>query len=591
MGIALIRKGKRPFPFGRCAFDFETTGLYPYDGSRAFLAGMEDQAGNVLLARPGTAEWRAVQAIVEDPLIEKLSHGSKFELKHAWHLGWTPRGRFHDTMAKAVLVNEYQRVGLGPLAAAHLNDDTKGIAEDWLKKNTRIIRKEAKREPNYSDIPDWLIDKYLEGDLDKTLRLDAKWSWVEKQFASLYKMETDLAWDLASMEDHGLHLDMPYVRAKIAELRPKMDQVLHALWQLAGVRFNPASHEELCSVLESLGLDTGVRTKEGNMRTRFEDLAAMPSHPFIDQLVLWRGLSKIVGTYLVPFSQKVCGDVLHGSFWQFGQDDAIVTGRLSSSDPNLQNLPGGGRSKNKVLVELGPMVRKAVVPPPGHALLFFDYKQIEMLVFSCYAGDERLIEDIRKGLDVYVAHGKLMLGPNAFDGLDKVAFKRKRFEAKELCLSFIYGMGLRSFAKKVGLSFAEARQRRNSYFANSPRVKAFMMEATRDLLINNFVEDVFKRRYHVPRDRAYKAVNAVCQGSAATVMKKGIIRMRELAAIGVRPIMTIHDELICVVPLDRAKEAAEEGKRLMRDADSFPVPLEVDAKWSDANWAEKREFA
>lgn len=581
----------RSFPVGRCVIDFETDGLHPHDGARPFIVGMEDEAGNVRKYRPSDPGWdRVFKGIAEDSKIYKISQGTKFELKHCWHMGITPRGPWGDTMALAVLLDEYQRINLDALSKRWLGDESKGVMQDWLKTNTRRLRKELDREPNYSDVPADVMEPYLEGDLDRTLRLMWKFEHVERRFPELYKMETDLAWDIAAMEDRGIRIDLPYVEAEIRRLRPEMGRIESELIGMAGVGFNPASHRELGEVMRSMGLDTGETNKDGSMKTEFKLLEAMESHPFVDKLIRWRGLSKIVGTYLVPFTQMACGDTVHGSFWQYGQDDAIVTGRLSSSSPNLQNIPGGGRSTNKVLIELGPIVRRAIIPPLGHALLFFDYKQIEQVIFTCYARDDRAMADLRAGVDPYVAQGKLMLGADAFDGLGKDEFKRKRFQAKELCLSFIYGMGLRAFARRARLELGEARRRRDQYFRNSPATRDFMIRATRDLLTDGHVEDAFGRRYHVPQDRAYKAVNALCQGSAATVMKKGIIRARGLAGLGVKPIMTIHDELCCIVPLENIREAAEEGKRLLRDDASFEVPIEVSAAWSDTNWAEKREL-
>lgn len=580
----------KPFPTGRVCLDYETTSLQPYEGGRPFVVGLEDEAGNVKKLSP---QDPVVKRLIEDPRIEKICHGSKFELKHSYHLGFNPKGKFHDTMCKAVLVNEYQKINLDDLSKKWLNDDSKGIVQEWLKANAGRIRRETGREPNYSDVPTELLHTYLEGDLDKTLKLDWLWRGVEAdpKLGKLYGMETDLAWELAEMEDVGFRIDLPYVRQKIGELEPESDRIERELWDMAGVRFNPAAPRQLSEVLEGLEIDTGEKNKDGSMRTRFELLAALDPHPFIDKLVRWRGIRKIVGTYLKPFTQKAVGDdTVHGTLWQFGQDDAIVTGRLSSSDPNLQNMPGGGRSTNKVLQELGPIVRRAIIPPKGHALVFFDYKQIEMVIFTDYSGEQQTIDDIKRGVDIYVAHGKMLLGETAFDGVDKDEFKRRRFKAKEMCLSLIYGQGLSSFAKKAKISMLEARKRRDAYFTRSPRTRQFMIQLSAKLLQNGFVEDVFGRRYHVPRELSYKATNGVCQGSAATIMKQGILSARPLKALGFRPMFPVHDELIGICPINNVKEVIEAGKELLADRKSFRLPIEVEAAWSDKSWADKKEW-
>lgn len=583
---------KKPFPHGRVCVDFETTALQPFDGGRPFIVGLEDENGTVRKYRTTDPDFKRVfGGIAEDPKIDKIAHGSPFEIKHSQHMGIRPAGTWHNTIVKSVLQNEYQRHSLGELSRTLLNDNSKGIVSDWLAHNSRTIKKESGREPNYTDIPPELLETYLEGDIDKCLRIDWRLREVETKFPKLYQMECDLAFDIAEMESNGLHLDMEYIHDSIRRLRPEAQRLEREMHSLAGIRFNAAAPAQVGAVMESLGLDTGERTKEGQMKTSYELLAELDpdSSPFLKALIRYRGIQKIVGTYLTPFSQKSIDGVIHGSIWAHGKDKAIVTGRMSSSDPNLQNIPGN-RGKNKVLADLGNMVRRAVIAPPGHSLLFFDYDQIEMRIFTCYAGDQETLQELRDGVDVYVAHGKKMLGEHAFDGLSKDEFKLKRFQAKELNLSFIYGMGLKRFASRVKLPLDEAKRRRDSYFAASPMTRQFMLHSMRDLLQNGFVEDRFGRHYNVPKDLSYKAVNAICQGSAATIMKQGIIRSRQLHALGVRRLMPIHDELVCTVPTKNLQEAAYEGCRLLQDTRTFEVPIGVKAAYSNTNWADKKEM-
>lgn len=545
--------------------------------------------GNIVKAGPGDPEWHKIVKVFEDPKVEKIAHGAKYEIKQSRHLGIKPAGRFHDTMALAILVDEYQKINLDALSQKYLQDNSKGIVQAWLKANTARIRRETGREPNYKDVPPELLKTYLDGDLDKTMRLSWLWKSVEQEFPDLYRMETELAWDAAEMEDLGIRIDMPFVQREIRRLVPEQRLLERRMFDMVGATFNPASRFELGDALLAQGLDTGVRNKDESMKTDFKTLEQMDPHPFMDVLIRWRGIQKIVGTYLVPFTQMAVGDTVHGSLWQYGQDEGIVTGRWSSSDPNLQNVPGGGRSTNKVLLELGPIVRRAIIAPPGHALVMFDYEKQEMVIFTCYANDHRAMKDLENGVDPYIAQGKLLYGPNTFNGLAGEEYKRKRFNAKELCLSLIYGMGLKSMARRLKVPLGEARNLRNSYFAASPATREFMTSTIRDLLVNGHVEDAFGRRYHVPQGLAYKAVNAKCQGSGATVTKKGLIRARQLKSLGFRPMMPVHDELVGIVPVENLDECMYEGVRLLRDTESFPIPIEVSASYSLTNWADKKE--
>lgn len=586
---------KKPFPSGRVVCDYETDGLSPHDGSRGFILGMEDEQGNVRKARVGGADWSMAKTLLQDPKIDKIAHGARFEIKHTRHLGLTPRGKWHDTMCKSVLVDEYQRHNLGDLSSKWLDDNSKGIVKQWLDEHANKIKKEARREPNYTDVPADLLEEYLEGDLDKTLRLDWKFRYTEKKYKDLYEMETELAHDLGEMEENGLHIDIPYVHSEIARLRPRSIELEREMNALAGVRFNPRSPEQLGTVMLSMGLDTGERTKgkgegEGQMATGFDLLAELDidSSPFLTKLVEHRGISKIVGTYLSVFNNESVDGVLHGSLWQFGREKGMVTGRISSSDPSLHTMPGG-RSKNKVLNALSKIVRKAIIPPPGHSLVFWDFAQVEPRIFACYAGDETSLKELRSGVDVYETIGRRIFGVDAFNGLSPEDHKLLRFQAKTIYLALCYGMGVNKMAAKLSLPVNEAKRLKDQFFAGSPATRRFMLDSMKELLMNGVSTDRFGRDYHVPRDLAYKVTNAKIQGSAATVMKKAVLRSRALKSLGLRRLSVIHDELVGSCPTENVMEVAREGIRLLTDRDSFEIELPVTCSISDKSWGEKKE--
>lgn len=491
-----------------------------------------------------------------------------------------------------MLFDEYARHNLGDLAEKHFGDTTKDIVKNWLKQNESRIRKEAKRDPLYTDAPADLLELYLEGDLDRTLRLDWRFRYIETKYKDIYEMETELAHDLGEMEENGLHINLPYVKSEIMRLRPRALELEKQMVDIAGVRFNPRSTEQLGTIMESLGLDTGERTKTGLMATGFEHIEELDpdSNPFLKALIEYRGIQKVVGTYFNVFNDRAPDGVLHGSFWQFGKDKGMVTGRISSSDPSLHTMPGG-RSKNKVLNELSRLVRKAIVPPPGHSLVFWDFDQVEPRIFSCYAGDKGMMKDLRAGVDVYVAFGKRLLGDKAFSGLkeDDPEFKRRRFEAKTVQLALSYGMGVNKMANKLGVPMPEAKRMKDAFFARSPETRKFMLDCMKDLLMNGVATDRFGRDYHVPRDLAYKATNAMIQGSAATVMKKAVLRSRALKSLGLRRVAVIHDELVGTCPTENLMEVAREGTRILADRESFEVPLTVSCSASGTSWGDKKK--
>lgn len=573
------------------ALDFETTGLRPYEGHRPFLIGMEDFHGNVVLAKRGTAAWAECCAKIEDARVSKICTNSKFEIGHSRHMGLKPRGKFHDTQALTVLVNEYQPIDLAGLEALHFKRAAKGTVQDWLSKNGRSLKKELGREPNYSDVPDALMLPYLENDLDLTLRFYHMWSkHVRENFGDLYEMETELAHVIVDMEDAGVCIDLEYCHAIIPRLRAEQEKLEMEIYRQAGVRFNLASPKQLGDVLCMLGVC--APGTDGKVDTSYDTLKYKTDEcPFISALISWRVLSKMLDTYLIPFTQKAIGGRLHPSFWQYGKDRAIRTGRFSASDPNMQNIPKGVRGDKDALHKLGDVVRKAVIPSKGCALVFFDLAQIEMVIFTCLSKDATGIKALCAGTDLYISHAKRMFGETYFDSLSAEDRKKRRYDAKELNLSLIYGMGLASFAAKIKRPLHEAKALRNAYFMANPAAREFIFGAQRELLSKGFVKDMFGRHYHVPNNFAYKAVNALCQGTAATVMKKMLLNAKQLTrSFGARPILTIHDEIVFDVPLEHIDATVQMGKRLFESNSLLAAPIRVGVDISYTNWADKKEY-
>ena len=582
----------------RVVLDYETTGLSPYVGARPFIAGIEDFNGKVDLCSSHLPSWSYAKKVIEDPTIEKICHNSKFEIKMSKHTGLKPAGKFHDTMGLSVLINEYQPLKLEELSKTFLGIGHKNEVQTWLKKSKKAFTVEYGRESNYSDIPDELLMPYLEKDLDATLKLFAMWHpHVSTYFPYLYNLETDLAWDIVEMEDRGILIDIPYCERIIPKLRREQKALEKEIYKAAGKVLNLSSSKQVGEVLVELGIaDYEVTTnKKGKevykVDTSYDTLKlSMEKHPFLNAFITWRTLEKMIGTYLIPFTQKACGNVLHPSFWQYGKNKAIVTGRFSSSDPNMQNIPKGIRGDKEALHKLGNVVRRAILPRPGYAFLFFDTKQIEMVIFTCNTGDKELIQVIRNGGDIYVANAERLFGKRHFAGLNEVGRKKLRYDAKEMSLSLIYGQGATALSLKLKKSLMETRQLKRQYFAGMPKAREFINKCQVELLSKGYIKDIFGRKYHVPTALAYKGVNAACQGPAATVMKRMIIKARQLKQYDVHPVLTIHDELVCEVPIALVDKVAEIGKDLFSEKTLFAAPISIDVEVSYTNWAEKKKW-
>lgn len=588
-------------PHGKVVFDVESTGLNAWVGDKVFLLGLEDEQGHVLLARPNTKEWQLAKKVLENPAIEKIGHNSKFDLGMCDAAGIKVNGLVHDTMLLAFMNNEYSpSLKLKEIAARELNmpANEEATVKKELAKINRQIRKDIKEtgikvsEANYSDLPDTMIETYLEGDLDRTLKIFWKYEHIiTGPQRRVYNIERELIPNVATMEKRGVMIDVKYCKNISSQLIPRMKELEKQMITLAGIKFDFNSPAQLTIVMESLGLSTGALNANGTMGTGVNHMKLLEGNPFIDCLMEWRSLHKLEGTYFQPFIEKQNNSILHASFWPFGQDEGIKTGRFSMSNPNLQNIPAGQRKDNVGMRTDGGMVRRAFIPRPGYAFLFGDYSQVEFKVFSCLVGDTRILTELKKGTDFHLATAYLLFGKNCMVGKTKEEQKRIRFKAKELNFSFLYGLGIKRFALRNNCSIQEATAAKNRYFAEIPSAKHFMMNSQVTLLRDGYVQDLFGRRYHVPQDRAYKAANALCQGTSALILKNGINKtFKKLKGLDACPILTIHDEIVveCAIKdIKAAKVALEEG---MADLKNFPIPITADISVATTNWAEKHAW-
>lgn len=579
------------FPQGRLTLDFETDGLSPFHGARPFMVGLEDEAGQVIIAEPGTKDWELARKLVANPRVTKVSHNAKFELLMCDAIGWKVGGTWDCTMLQAALVDEYRGLSLDSLLLHYFGSSHKNMIKEWLTSNGRWFRSAYGRPPNYSDAPRKLVRKYLELDLDGQVKLD----WTHQKAVGdalqkdVYEMERDLLRVVVDIEKRGMRVDLAYCEKALKMLgrmrEREADAMADALpGKLAGI--NPNSHYDIVKALHHFKLDTGEKTKSGLMKASHELLEGL-DHPFIASLLRWRTASKVAKTYMEPFMEKSVDGVLHPSFWQLGQAEGIKTGRFSSSNPNFQNLP---REELSVGAHTAA-VRRAIIPRPGHSFVLADYRQIEAILFFVYADDAEMLRRIGAGQDVYIANAEILFS-GAFDSADEDGKKELRRTAKTITLALQYGMGVAKMAKKLGTGYEEARRLKEKFLTKMPSLARFMISAQRDLARNNYVEDFFGKRYNVPMDMAYKACNALCQGGAAGIMKRAMLAVHsELRRLvpGAGIVNVVHDEIIVETPTESAGKVAKILGEVMPYR-KFSVPLEIDISIAHKNWADKTPY-
>jgi DNA polymerase-1 len=438
---------------------------------------------------------------------------------------------------------------------------------------------------------DWLAGRYLGGPdsippgaagyVARELAGELLGRLKTEDLEGVYRdIELPLAPVLAAMERRGVMVD----RARLEDLSDRMAAELAALesaiYEIAGQRFNIGSTKQLAEVLfEKLGLPSGRRTKTG-YSTDAETLEALAVDYEIARLVLqWRELSKLKGTYADALPRLVRPDTgrIHTSYNQTG----AATGRLSSSDPNLQNIP--------IRTDIGREIRAAFVAPPGRALVSADYSQIELRLLAHLSGDEELTRCFVEGEDIHTRTACALFGVSEQD-VD--AEMRRR--GKTINFSVLYGKTDFGLARELGVSQAEAREYIEAYFRRYPRVKELSERILAEARETGWVRTMFGRKRWIPelnaRDRNVRmnaeraAFNAPLQGSAADIIKLAMIRLeQQLRGTRTQMILQVHDELVFEAPEEELEAAASLARREMEGVCRLSVPLVVDVK-AGSNW-------
>ncbi len=411
------------------------------------------------------------------------------------------------------------------------------------------------------------------------------------QLDLFHKIEMPLIPVLASMERHGVKIDTDYLHDMATRMKRRIATITKKIHDLAGEDFNIASPAQLKVILfEKLKLNVKVRkTAGGELSTAAGELEKMRGmHPIIDFIFEFRELSKLVSTYVDALPTLVSKKTgrLHTTFNQ----TVAATGRLSSSDPNLQNIP--------IRTELGREIRKAFHAPRGAVLVSVDYSQIELRVVAAVVGVKKMSAAFRENVDIHTATAAEVWNTP----LDKVT-KEQRRAAKAINFGLLYGMGPSSLAEATGMSFAEAKEFVGRYFEVYPEIKTYMDETKALAVTNGYVETLFGRRRYlpemtsgVPQVRAAAermAINAPIQGSSADLMKIAMIRIHEWIEkeygladdAPVKMILQVHDELVFEVKKELAEVVALRVKDFMENVHKLAVPIKVDVEVGK-NWGE-----
>lgn len=522
-----------------------------------------------------------LKPILENPKQGKIGHNLKYDFSVFANHGITLRGIAFDTMLESYVLNSAgSRHDLDTLAKKHLDYTTTTF--------TDIAGKGAK-QLTFNQIPLEKAGPYAAEDADISLQLhQCFWPKLQQHpglVATLTQIEMPLLTVLARMERCGVCIDVERLQQQSREIAKRLEQIEQQAYTLAGHVFNLSSPKQLQEVLYTqLKLPILQRTPTGQASTAEEVLQELAlTYPLPKVLLEYRSLSKLKSTYTdrLPEQVDVKTQRIHTSYHQA----VAATGRLSSSDPNLQNIP--------IRSEEGRRIRQAFIAPPGYKLLAADYSQIELRIMAHLSQDPGLLHAFAEGLDIHKATAAEVLNI----AIEQVTAEQRR-NAKAINFGLIYGMSAFGLARQLGIERQAAQNYMDVYFTRYPGVKQYMENTRRQAHAQGYVETLFGRRLHLPDINARNiflqkaaeraAINAPLQGTAADLIKRAMIAVDDwlqTSQLDIKMIMQVHDELIFEVAESLVDTAAHHIQQLMCDAGTFAVPLLVDIGVGN-NWDE-----
>jgi len=595
--LALSELQERLGAAERIALDTETTSTDPIraslvgislavEGGQGYYIPVGHHTGETQL--PLEQVMQSLRPFLADPQKSIVGHNLKYDSLVMSQHGLTPARLSFDTMIAEWLVDPASRhLGLKDMADAYLGVQMTHIEE--------LIGK-GKNQISMAEVPVEKAAPYAGADAEVTFRLVPI---LEKRMAEhnstrlFQEIEMPLLPVLARMEQAGVALDPDFLQKMSVELSQRLVEIEAQIFAKVGYSFNLNSTQQLSKVLfETLALeppDRRKKTASGHFSTSADVLEELRGeHPVIDWMLEFRELAKLKSTYVdsLPLEVNPVTGRVHTSFNQTGS----VTGRLASSDPNLQNIP--------TRTDLGRRVRQSFIASPGMLLLSVDYSQIELRIVAHMSGDEAMLNAFHAGEDIHAATAAAIYAVP----LDQVN-KEQRRHAKTINFGLIYGMSAFGLSRSADLTLAEAEDFVKAYFRQFPGVKQYLDQIRQLAASQGYVETLLGRRRYFPnlrnltnanlRNREEReAINAPIQGTAADIMKIAMVRLQqglEKAGLAARLLLQVHDELVLECSPAELAETAQVVQNIMENAYSLSIPLLTDARYGK-NWGELKSL-
>ena len=572
----------------RFAFDTETTSLdyrvaeivgfsVAFDAKNAYYVPLAHDYEGAPQQLNRDQILAQIKPILENNAVEKIGHHLKYDAHVLENHGIHLQGWYFDTMLASYVLNS--------VATRHGMDDVARLYLSHLTTSYEQIAGKGVKQKTFNQIEIETAAHYAAEDAHVTYRLyevlSAKLQKHPELVNILHNIEMPVARVLTCMEENGIQLDLEFLDQLGVDFARTMQDLENQIVELAGENFNVSSPKQVGEILfDKLGLKGGKKTATGQYSTS-ESVLEKIEHPISSLILDYRGLSKLKSTYTDGLLKQANNDThrVHTSYHQA----LTATGRLSSTDPNLQNIP--------IRTEIGRQIRKAFVAPEGRVLLAADYSQIELRLMAHFSQDDALLDAFNHGQDVHRRTAAEVLGI----ALEDVTSDQRR-QAKAVNFGLLYGMSEFGLIRQLGFTREESQNYIKQYFQRYPGIYEYMQRTRQVALEQGFVETILGRRLYTPdiaarnmmiRKAAERAaINAPLQGSAADIIKMAMIEVdKMLPQAQAKMLLQVHDELVFEVDVDAADELAPKLAEVMQSVVEISVPLVVEVGKGN-NWDE-----
>lgn len=569
-------------------FDTETTGLDALHAELVGIAFSFEKGKGFYVPFPESKDEAQIlieklRPFFENETIEKIGQNLKYDLKILLNYDLDVKGPLFDTMIAHYLINPDMRHGMDILSETYLNYSPKSIEA--------LIGKKGKNQKSMRDIAVEEVKEYAVEDADVTLQLKEFFT-TELDATETKKLFTEieipLVKVLADMEKEGINLDVEFLKKMSVEMQKDIDIFESQIYETAGEKFNLASPKQLGDILFDklkIGGAKQKKTKTGQYATGEEVLSYLVNeHQIVKDILEWRQMVKLQSTYIDALPNQVDSKTgrVHTDYMQ----TVAATGRLSSNNPNLQNIP--------IRTERGRLIRKAFIPrDENYTLLSADYSQIELRIIAALSGEENMIESFKKGEDIHKSTASKVFNVP----LEEVT-REQRSHAKTVNFGIIYGVSAFGLSNQTNLSRAESKELIDAYYESYPRLKAYINEQIELAREMGYVQTVLGRRRYLKDINSQNAmvrggaernaVNAPIQGSAADIIKIAMINIHKKLTEEnwkSKMLLQVHDELVFDVHHSELEKIQPMIKHEMENAFILSVPLEVEMG-SGLNWLE-----